>query len=483
MFHVTHLPRRFAALLLGACLACTPLAVNAVFADQSKLTVSGNQYGLTQTVTIEINKSLIIDLPADVSDVIVSQPTVAGAIMRSTRRAIIQGVAAGNTNIIFLDAKGGTISVLDTSIQQAKSNVGNALQETINRVLPSARIGVESVLLSDADGNTTNRIVLSGSAQSTDDVQKAITIAAQFAGGPENVASVVSISGPQQVMLKVTVAEVSRETVKQFGLNLTGSFNAGNGLTTSVVSSQPLGGASNVATNSAITAGLNVGNLSLKAVLQALERRGALRTLAEPTLTAMSGQSAEFLAGGKVPVPTSVDADGRVTFTEKEFGVKLAFTPTVRSNGSVELLVDTSVSEPNPQSTVSIGSVTFTGSNDRQAKTTVELQSGMTLAIGGLMQDQVRQQINQMPGLANIPILGALFRSRDFVHAETELVILVTPYLVEPTQSVALPTDDVAPASDAEAIFMGRLETQYGVGTSNGGMRGSFKGSVGFVLD
>jgi Flp pilus assembly protein, secretin CpaC len=173
---------------------------------------------------------------------------------------------------------------------------------------------------------------------------------------------------------------------------------------------------------------------------------------------------------------------GTSTYTFKEFGVKLAFTPTVKSNGNIMLAVDTSVSEPSTEGSFTAGSITIPGTRERMAKTTVELYPGMTLAIAGLMEDDVRQQINQLPGLGNIPILGALFRSRDFVHSQTELLILVTPYLVEPSPYVPTPVDNMTIASDAEAIFLGHLEKTYGVGGGDG-MRGSFRGSVGFVLD
>ena len=215
--------------------------------------------------------------------------------------------------------------------------------------------------------------------------------------------------------------------------------------------------------------------------MRALERRSALRTLAEPTLTAISGQEAEFLAGGEFPVPTGVDDNGRITFEFKEFGAKLKFTPTVKSNGIIALVVDTSVSEPTTEGGFNAGGITIPATKERQAKTSVELGAGQTLAIAGLIQDTVRQQINKLPGFGDIPILGALFRSRDFIHSETELVILVTPYLAFPDDSPLLPTDEFVVAGDAEAIFLGHMEKMYGVGPD--GMRGGYDGSVGFVLD
>jgi pilus assembly protein CpaC len=191
-------------------------------------------------------------------------------------------------------------------------------------------------------------------------------------------------------------------------------------------------------------------------------------------LTAISGQPASFLAGGELRYQSGVDdKTGAPIYTYKDYGVSLDFTPTVKSSGQIGLLVKTGVSEPQADSSLT----------KRETSTSVELEAGSTLAIGGLLDERVRQQIDQLPGLGDLPILGALFRSRNFISEQTELVILVTPYLVSATyQAPELPTDRSVTASDAEAIFLGRMETQYGVG-SQGGMRGSFNGSVGFVLD
>jgi len=219
-----------------------------------------------------------------------------------------------------------------------------------------------------------------------------------------------------------------------------------------------------------VTAGGNLGPLSISATLKALAQRNALKTLAEPTLTAMSGQPAEFLVGGETPYNTS-DGNGHVVTAFKEYGVKLNFTPTVTSSGKILMLVDTEVSQPSG----SAGAITR-----RSAKTTVEVPAGCTLAIGGLIQDTEKHELAQMPGLGDIPILGALFRSRDYVHDQTELVIMVTPVMADYGRP-DLPTDNYAIAGDAEAVFLGHLEKQYGVG--NDGMRGGYKGSIGFVLD
>lgn len=469
------------AVVLGGVCCLAPMGMGQAFgAETSQIKISANAFGATRNVAMGINKSIILDLPADVQEVIVSQPSVANAILRNKRRAVIQSTGSGDTNIFFLDAAGRTIAVVDVSVKGAASTVASALRETFQRVLPGSHIEVESVQLIDSDGNVVNRVVLSGYADSADDVNKAVTIATQFAGDEKNVASVVSVGGPQQVMLKVTVAEVQREVVKQLGINLTGSYDAGS-LTTGIVSNQPLGGSSNTITNNALTAGFSSGGLDIKATLKALERHGAIRTLAEPTLTAMSGAEAEFLAGGEFPVPTDVDANGKITYSFKEFGVKLKFTPTIKSGGTIGLVVDTSVSEPTTEGGFTVGSITIPATKNRQAKTSVEMGVGQTLSIGGMLQDSTRQQINRLPGLGDIPILGALFRSRDYIHSRTELVVLVTPYFAQAGEKPALPTEGLTFAGDAEATFLGHMESMYGVGPA--GTRGSYNGQVGFLLD
>jgi len=446
-------------MLAGAVIGGALYALPAAASSAPHLRIAHNEVGRTQHIQLGVNKSVIIDLPVDAGEVIVSQPGVANAIMRTKTRAVIQGISAGETNIFFLDPRGGGIAVIEISVAQDSSG----LSATINRLLPGARVQVQSFA---------NSVILSGEVNSGDDLEKAIAIAGQYVGGPDNVTSVINVSGGQQVMLKVTVAEVKRDAARELGINLGAFLNSGLG--TSLITT-PWNG---TATTATLGTGFTAGDFRLNATLRALEDRGAMRTLAEPTLTAISGEEAEFFAGGEFPVPTEIDEDGRVTYEFKEFGVNLGFTPTVRSNGIIGLVVKTSVSELSTEG--SLGPIMAT--RERRASTSVELPQGTTLAIGGLIEERVRQQIHQVPGLGNIPILGALFRSREFVHSETELVILVTPIIAYPQHTpVPLPTDNTAISSDAEAIFLGRMETLYGVTGGKG--TGQFRGSVGFVLD
>ncbi|HTM77814.1 MAG TPA: pilus assembly protein N-terminal domain-containing protein, partial [Devosia sp.] len=230
MFTVSARPRRslfrcagFAAVLIGTMLGATALATSGAYAQQ-QAQMRITDYGRTRSVAIETNKSMILDLPADVAEVVVSQPSVAGAIMRTTRRAIIQGILGGNTNILFLDNNGQAIAVLDLRVAKEPTQVGEALESALARILPGSAIQVDSVTL----GDDTNRVVLSGTVASSEDLDRARAIAVQFAGKEENVASVVDVAGGQQVLLQVTIAEVSRDAVKQLGINLSGSLTVGS---------------------------------------------------------------------------------------------------------------------------------------------------------------------------------------------------------------------------------------------------------------
>jgi pilus assembly protein CpaC len=455
------------AALLGLTIGIAPMGFGqAQGADTAHISINAGSFGTTRSVSIGPNKSIILDLPVDVKEVIVSQPGVADAILRSKRRVILQSTGSGDTNMIFLDANGRTIVVLDVAVKGATSNVAAALRDAYAKVIPGADIDVESVGLVDVNGNNTNRIVLSGSVNSAEDAEKAVAIAAQFAGSADNVASVITIAGPQQVMLKVTVAEVQRTLAKQLGINLSGSFSVGS-----------LSGGFNtpMATNAEIPAvggdmTIPVGTSSIDIELRALESRGGIRTLAEPVLTALSGKPASFLAGGELPY-TTTDDSGRTITEFKPYGVQLEFTPTIKSDGTVLLEVKSTVSEPNGLAL-----------NTRDVSTTVQLGVGQTLSIGGMLSERSRQANTRLPGLGDIPILGALFRSREYTSDRTELVFLVTPYYARAKANMPeLPTDNMQFAGDAEAIFLGHIETIYGVGPD--GMRGSYDGSVGFLLD
>lgn len=454
--------RTVLAAAMAALLGSAGLAVPAQAMD-NQVTISPGAYGGTRPMSIELNKSVLVDLPAGVAEVIVSRPEVAAAIMRTRTRAVLQGMTSGDTNIFFLDDAGRTIQVLDLRVIEQPSQVGSALEDALRRVIPNSNISVESVTL----GGATNRVVLSGTVKSAEDRDRAIAVASQFAGAAENVASILDVAGAQQVMLQVTVSEIRRDVARELGINLSGTVKLGS---------------VNLGFNSAQTSVANgisgsfpMGDLQLNAALRALEDRGALRLLAQPTLTAMSGEEASFLVGGEFPIQT-MGSNGSTSVTYKNYGIQLNFTPVLRSNGQVALTVNTGVSE------VQAGTYALTR---RDVKTSVELAPGSTLAIGGLLDEKVSRSMNQIPGLGEVPILGALFRSTAYQTQQTEMVVLVTPYIVNPSPAgtVAVPTDYGTIADDAEAMFLGAMEKRYGVGAGGGEMRGGFSGQVGFVLD
>ena len=312
-------------------------------------------------------------------------------------------------------------------------------------------------------------------------------LAALFGNVEEsNIVNLLKIEGHDQVMLKVTIAEVQRLVTKQLGLSTTisnpttdgfGFSVAGGGLTQQGVTSSA----------GLASLGLNYGLNSLQSQLRAMEIAGVVRTLAEPNLTAVSGEEAEFRVGGNWQVPQTVSQTTEgltVSYTELPYGVYLKFTPTVLSEGRISLKLNTEVQEPSP-----VGSGTFLsrgnsqGTRSRRASTTVEIPSGGSMAIAGLVQDDVRQVMSGLPGAKNIPIFGTLFRSREYQRNESELVIIVTPYLVRPTarKNLAQPDENFQPASEGASMFMGRVNRVYG--TKQGNLpKGRYTGSIGFIL-
>jgi len=234
--------------------------------------------------------------------------------------------------------------------------------------------------------------------------------------------------------------------------------------------------------NSGLSGGWSNGNQSVSHAIRAMERDGLIRTLAEPNLTAISGETAKFLAGGEYPVPV-VDSNGRLSVTYKEFGVGVAFTPTVMSEGRISLKIETEVSELSNNGAVTLSAISIPALKKRSAKSTVELPSGGSLAMAGLLSNDVRQNIDGFPGLKDLPVLGTLFRSRDFIKQETELVVIVTPYLVRPTarKNLAKPIDGLANATDRKANFLGHLNAVYG--RTNDVPVGDLKGDYGFIVE
>ena len=455
--------------------------------DGERVNVSlGGAGSATRNLSLPKGKSAVIELPVDARDVMVSNPKVADVVLSTPRRIYVLGQDGGQTDATFVDGMGRQILRLNIRVD----NDTSAVAETLNHVLPGSSIHVEAV---------NDRLILSGEAPNAGDADKALRIAQSFVDKPENVLNMISVAGPEQVMLKVRIIEVNRQIVKQLGVSLQamlaeiGSNSTINLATQAVygVNGSALGGLTASGTgrfDQYHNTGFYQGNAS--GVLQAFEQTNLIRTLAEPNLTAVSGESAKFLAGGEFPVPVSEDNNGRVTVEFKQFGVGLGFTPVVLSSGRISLKLSTEYSEltniggfslsSGASSTASSGGTTPTsgttppatgqgftlsvpGLNVRRAETTVELPSGGAMMIAGLLESTNKQSISALPGLTQLPVLGALFRSRDYLQGETELVVIVTPYLVKPTRPdlIQTPADGMQVADDASAYLLGKLNQGF----------------------
>src|SRR5690242_2008884 len=467
---------------LIAFLALTPiLPVPAAEAPQkSAVTVAASE-GTSRFIPLGIGKSVAIDLPADIKDVLVADPKIANAVIRSSRRVYMIGVAVGQTNIFFFDGDGKQIAGFDIAVKRDLNGVRAALKQAI----PDADIHIDGI----GDG-----IMLTGSAANPQESQQAYDLATRLVGDSNKVVNGIAVRGRDQVMLKVTVAEVRRDVIKQLGIDLSGSLNYG----TAVVNfntKNPFSASGQSLTDSFLSGSVR----SVNATLRAMERAGVIRTLAEPNLTAISGETARFMAGGEFPIPAGLSCDtsksppvcqAQVEF--KKFGVGLMFTPVVLSEGRISLKVMTEVSDLSNQNSMTM---TVPGSNDsltipsirtRRADTVVEIPSGGSLAMAGMIQQQSQQSIDGIPGLMQVPVLGALFKSRDFINHQSELMVLVTPYIVRSVaqKELSRPDDGFADASDPSTVLLGRFNHIYGSAKkAEPKPAGTYHGKVGFILD
>jgi pilus assembly protein CpaC len=473
------------------------------------LTVGAAEAASTRRVELTAGRSVIVDLPRDAKEVFVANPAVANAVVRSTRKVFVIGMADGATSIFIMDAEGRQIAALDVTVAR-DLNLGT-LRELLGQSIPGGRFDVRSSGAS---------VLLSGSVNSSADAQQAIDISNAFvglggAGGASGgssggvsagargaVINNLSIRNKDQVMLRVTVVEVSRNVLKQFGINVTGNWSAlnplGNALTSPALANNlpfPITGGT-TPTGNQIQASVRAGGFSLQATLKAFEQAGVSRVLAEPTLTAISGEAAKFLAGGEFPVPSAASscvggicsAPG-ITF--KPYGVALSFTPVVLADNRISIRVATDVTEIDPQTSFNYTNDGVTtaipGTRVRRSETTVELPSGGVMMTAGLIQQVNKQAISGLPGLINLPILGALFRSRDYQRMETELMIMVTPYIaraMEPKQ-VSRPDDNFVDSTDGQAVLLGQINRLYGKVAPTGAapVGQSHRGRVGFIVE
>jgi pilus assembly protein CpaC len=463
-----------AALTLNPALA--PAIAGDVRATAAPVVADGQMNA--RFLALGVGKSIVIDLPRDIKDVLIADPKIATAVIRSAQRAYIIGATVGQTNIVFFDSAGQQIAAYDIAVKRDLNGLRGVLKQT----LPNADIQVEGL----GDG-----VILTGTAASPMEAQQAADLAARLVGDVSKVTNSVAVRGRDQVMLKVTVAEVARSIIKQMGVDLSASLSYGTSAVT-FNNANPF-----TANGQAITGNSIVGSFgstpSVTATVRAMESAGVVRTLAEPNLTAISGESATFIAGGEFPVPTGVtcqtQASGAVgqcspSIAFKKFGISLNFTPIVLTEGRISLRVMTEVSEVSNDNSISISGLTVPSVKTRRAETTLEIPSGGSMAMAGLIQDQTKQAINGLPGLSTLPVLGALFRSRDFQNNQTELMVMVTPYIVRAVaqKDLSRPDDGFAAAADPQADLLGSINRIYGVPGRTEPAK-NYRGTYGFITD
>ena len=437
-----------------------------------------------RSLNLPFGKSAVVDLPADVRDVLVTNPAVADAVLRSRRRISVLGVSPGDTDAVFFDDAGKRMLTLD--IHVAKDSSG--LSDAIGRLLPGSKIRVESV---------NDTLVLAGEVPNSAAADQARRLAEHFVAKPDQVVSLLTVTGKEQVMLRVRVVEMQRTIIKQLGFNTNAIWQRVDGMNTYGLAFKS---AATYGVNQQLIGGGQGGgsfsnaNTQANAAIQAFERVGLVRTLAEPNLTAISGESAKFLAGGEYPVPVGLDNQGRVTIEFKPYGVGLNFTPVVLSEGRISLKIATEVSELSSDGAFSLSAgASSNGTSSvlvipslklRRTETTVELPSGGAMMIAGLLQQQTKQDIDSVPGLANTPVLGALFRSRDYLSGETELAIIVEPFVVTPTSidKLQTPSDGLEMANDLGTDLLGKLNKSSNVPPAAVAGK-SLQGPYGYVIE
>jgi pilus assembly protein CpaC len=525
-------------LALSAAVLAPALPQAALAQGAEVISTMSNQ----QRIKLGLNKSIVVDLPEDAYDILVANPSVADAVTRTTRRIYLFGKSVGQTNIFIFGADGRQVASLDLEVERDVAG----LEANLARFIPGSAIRVELV---------NDNVVLTGTVDTPLDAKRAVDLATIFVSGGEattgqysqtavgggavasgsgvgvgggvdidnpdserrvsKIVNLIQIIGDDQVMLKVTVAEVSRNVMKQLGVNLIGS-DSGDGISWGALSETAFGLGKPLSSSN-----VSFATSLLDGYINAMEQAGVMKTLAEPTLTAVSGEKATFKAGGEFNLVTNreLDDQGQITYEIQkiEYGIGLEFQPVVLSPGRISLKVRTSVSEPtNEGSTTLDGTIAdddsgflrdtrdirdfipgynrnrergnaLSGVNivsirKRLADTTIELPSGGSMMIAGLVRDDVRQVVNGLPGLSKLPVLGALFRSRAFERNETELVIIVTPYLARPTarNELAKPDDNFTPAGDGPGYFLGRVNRVYGTMKTDL-PPGRYHGVVGFI--
>ena len=447
-----------AALLgLGTAVLAPPMEAGA-----QELRVIRGEFGAP--IEVPLNRAIIVESDVPFAELSIANPQIADINTLSDRTVYVLGKAPGSTTLTLLGLDGALISSVTVRVSPDVAE----FKERLGQILPGEAIEVRTA----NDG-----IVLSGTVSSIAKLDRALELAQRYA--PDRVSNLMTVGGVQQVMLKVRFAEMSRTVSKNIASNL--SFSIGSG-------DDAISGSAGTGLESAagrVQGTISVGSAELDLLLQALETKGIVRTLAEPNLTALSGQEASFLAGGELPIPVEGD-DNTITVEYRPFGVQMLFTPRVVDGDIINLELGTSVSEIDPSVSVDTGVVSIPGFSKREAITTVQMRDGESFAIAGLLSEGYSDNVSQVPFLGDLPVLGALFRSSGFQKDQTELVVIITAHLVTPSKghAYALPTDNVVIPTERELFLFGRTEGGAAMGGPVAEVAGQkLPGSYGYVLD
>ena len=479
--------RLLKAALLGLSLCASPLAlVTDVSVSANNLRVV--KKGTASTLNVPMNRAVVVESDVPFAELSIANPGIADISSLSDRTIYVLGKSPGLTTLTLLDATGQLITNVDVRVSADVTE----FKERLRQILPGERIEVRTA----NDG-----IVLSGVVSSAARLQRALDLAQRYA--PERVSNLMVVGGIQQVMLKVRFAEMQRTVSKSLssslaldGTVLSGDLGVNGGTGTTVGSggvANSLGGNVPAANENAgaIVFGFNSGSMQIGILLEALEQKGVVRTLAEPNLVALSGQEATFLAGGEYPVPVARNNDNggtTITVEFKPFGVEMDFIPRVVDKDIINLEMKAAVSAIDPSNGFEVNGFQIDAFTRRETTTTVELRDGDSFAIAGLLQDDFLDNSSQLPWIGDVPILGALFRSANYQRSQTELVIIITAHLVTPTkgEALALPTDRVALPTEMDLFMTGRVtgnRKRPTTGAAAEVAKQDFNGSYGYVLD
>src|SRR3990167_4411619 len=387
----------------------------------------------SRILNLELLKGMIINVGGDIGSVFIADPNIVDYHLKSPGLLYLYAKKAGSTTLYVANKQGKIKFKYTIRVTQNVSELASIMKT----ILPGARIKILSL---------GDNIVLRGTVRSAAQAQDAKVLVEKYMGDPAKILTFLHVEAPTQVNLRVQVVEMSRDAIRAVGINWSANFTTPNTVFNINPVLIPTDFVQQSANAVSLTGNLlNRGNFNLSSLIQLLEQNGLVTVLTEPNLTALSGEKASFLVGGEFPIPVPQGVSGAVTIIFKKFGVSLAFVPTILEDGKINLQVRPEVSQLSDQGAVTLQGFVVPSLTTRQAQTTVELRSGKSFAIAGLLQNNATKFIQQFPGMGNIPILGRLFRSERFKRSETELVIIITPYIVQPggNEAFLYPTDDI----------------------------------------